>query len=491
MPGRTAAERIEGAARCELELGVRPIPQQVLLLEVGTLLRYADPKSAFSTLNAAIQHAERDSDKVVENLALAERGFVRCFLGDVQTGTAEMERAVLQCEQLEEEDSGTVERSEALFRALGLQSPKTRLDGRRSILIFAKTMIGRLAEAASLGEPLRETFFRTGDRTSPASSIYTSADTHFGTEISSGNNCLGLAALYAMLGRIGDSQLFFELAERYFQDEGLPFVVTVTASSELYLLTIRFQTDHLERRRFLQELARISSLKAQGMGPAELSSTVPEFAVQFVEGDWSGARKRAEAWRVAHSLDWYREVAVAILAELEWNQGNVVAAMKRVEEVLSLGPSTEPGDCGFVSGQALQRIASEIALDRGDLATANAWIEAHDRWLDWSGAVLGRADGELVRARYARSSGDTLLAREHSERALEFATEPHQPLSLIAAHRFIGELDTQERRYLEAEQHFCDSLALANACQAPFETCLDPDRVCRAADRAATAGERA
>jgi ATP/maltotriose-dependent transcriptional regulator MalT len=92
--------------------------------------------------------------------------------------------------------------------------------------------------------------------------------------------------------------------------------------------------------------------------------------------------------------------------------------------------------------------------------------------LDWSGAVLWRSEGQLLWARYFRETGDSEAARENAEKALELATEPRQPLSLMASHRFLGELDTDSARLSEASEHVEQSLALAEACEAPYERAL-------------------
>jgi len=100
------------------------------------------------------------------------------------------------------------------------------------------------------------------------------------------------------------------------------------------------------------------------------------------------------------------------------------------------------------------------------------WLEAHDRWLAWTGATLGLSEGQALWARYHRQSGDREQAHAHAERALIHATEPRQPLALITAHRLLGELDTEAGRYEEAAHHLDASLALADACAAPFERAL-------------------
>jgi DNA-binding CsgD family transcriptional regulator len=120
----------------------------------------------------------------------------------------------------------------------------------------------------------------------------------------------------------------------------------------------------------------------------------------------------------------------------------------------------------------LLQLAAVLACDAGDLTEAYAWLEAHDRWLAGSGSVLWRAEGETLWARYYRQAGDPDQAHLYAERALTHATEPRQPLALLAAHRLMGKLDTDARRYDEAERHLATSLALAEACEAPYERAL-------------------
>ena len=122
------------------------------------------------------------------------------------------------------------------------------------------------------------------------------------------------------------------------------------------------------------------------------------------------------------------------------------------------GAATEPGDHDLRDSLALLRVAAELPLDAGDLGAATAWLEAHDRWLAWSGAVLGQSEGQALWARYYRQSGDMARAHRHAECALAYASEPRQPLALLAAHRLLGELDTAEGRYDDAARHLDASL---------------------------------
>jgi DNA-binding CsgD family transcriptional regulator len=55
---------------------------------------------------------------------------------------------------------------------------------------------------------------------------------------------------------------------------------------------------------------------------------------------------------------------------------------------------------------------------------------------------------------------------------LAHASDPRQPLALLAAHRLLGELDTVAGRYDEAVKHLAASLTLADACHAPYDRAL-------------------
>lgn len=65
-----------------------------------------------------------------------------------------------------------------------------------------------------------------------------------------------------------------------------------------------------------------------------------------------------------------------------------------------------------------------------------------------------------------------MRAYEHVKQALALASEPRQPLVLLASHRLFGELDTESGDYERAEAHFDAALRLADLCTAPYERAL-------------------
>jgi ATP/maltotriose-dependent transcriptional regulator MalT len=146
-----------------------------------------------------------------------------------------------------------------------------------------------------------------------------------------------------------------------------------------------------------------------------------------------------------------------------------------VQDWLPAGPETTQGESRFASflvALQLQRLAAGLALDTGDLPTARAWLAANDRWLTWSGVILEWSEGQLGWAAYYRAAGDLVQARTHAEAALAHASELRQPLALLAAHRILGELNTEAGRLAEASAHLDAALTLAEACAAPYERAL-------------------
>lgn len=189
----------------------------------------------------------------------------------------------------------------------------------------------------------------------------------------------------------------------------------------------------------------------------------------LLEGNWLEERDLG----LPASLDRiWRSVFLAGLGAMARHHGHADLVNALVREALPEGPETEPGGTFFRSAVGLQRVAAELAIDMGEADLARAWIEAYDRWLAWSGSVLGRSEGELLWARYYRLAGNAGLAEERAVKALALAVDPPQPLARLTACRFLGELATEAGHLADAERHLGEALVLANACAAPFERAL-------------------
>jgi DNA-binding CsgD family transcriptional regulator len=178
----------------------------------------------------------------------------------------------------------------------------------------------------------------------------------------------------------------------------------------------------------------------------------------WAEAQWLAAEHPGDVWLLAATAGRY--------------QGETATAWTAIERYLPAGPATAPGSHNLLAALECQQLAAALALDAADLPAAHAWLDAHDRWLAWSGAVLGQAERHLGWAAYHRAAGDLALAHEHAARALAHASKPRQPLALLAAHRWCGELATAAGQYVEATAYLTDALALADACAAPYERAL-------------------
>lgn len=188
----------------------------------------------------------------------------------------------------------------------------------------------------------------------------------------------------------------------------------------------------------------------------------------LVQGSWSEARDLARVTRVQGSpLE--RHMATTVLGNLAHCQGNRREAWAMVREVLPRGPDSEPEDGLFPYAIEMLRLATTLAMDEGNLSSASSWLHTHDQWLEWSSSIRGLAESRLLHARLHALQGERESARHAVEDALCHAREPRQPLLLLAAYRFLGQISTVEERYSEAERQLIAALDLAESCAAPFE----------------------
>jgi DNA-binding CsgD family transcriptional regulator len=245
----------------------------------------------------------------------------------------------------------------------------------------------------------------------------------------------------------------------------------MTATQELACLLRYLPEDRAERQRHA-EAAQAVWVQAVG-ALDELSPPLVHVPLLFVEGRWDEAHTLAFAVHERSQARWSHVlVAMGVLGLLARHRGDTALAWTVVREGIPEGPGTPLGTLRYADTLALQELAAALATDACDLTTARAWLEAHDRWVAWGGTVLGQAEGHLGWVAYYRAAGDVERACGHAERALALASEPRQPLALLAAHRLLGELDGDRDASTAAERHLYAALDLADACAAPFERAL-------------------
>jgi hypothetical protein len=274
----------------------------------------------------------------------------------------------------------------------------------------------------------------------------------------------------AFRGRPQEALHALEQARAIYQTIEHHQMLSAACQFALEWVQLPYLADDLEGRRRLATLGEDAALKSR-------SATLGLPLRWHAAGDLVLAGAWHDAWEISTDMtsdpSWLgHSYGARWLAPLAVWRGDTELAWRIIGRILPAGPETEPGATYFPSTLPLQRLAAELAIAAGDLPTARTWLEAHDRWLDWSGVLLGRADGALLWGQYHHAHGEPGAARQAAEQAFLNASNPRQPLALIATQRFLGQLDTDAGAFGVAEEHLGASLKLAEACQAPFERAL-------------------
>jgi len=433
----TAADRFEAALAQMEGSGADAGAHGWLLYRLASLRRVADPRGGIARLDEAAPLSEAAGDPVLAAQIAYLQGHLRCLSGNYEEGLPRLEAAVVALEAFPPTTPG--------WRS-GMDIVDARMA--RSVLLSSLADTGHFARARTIGE---QHFAQSGDEfESPAD-----ADVLWGLYIA-----------HAHLGQPDAAWQAFMSARAIFRTMGDLRQFGLTHFGALLWIVLPYRADDVAERRRMQ--AAVEETWARGEGETEARLASARLPLQIIEGHWEETR-HLTVDRLNPSA---RAVAIALLAHLAHAQGESERASEYVHERLPHGPQTEPGNIYFQTAEPLQRLAVSLSLDAGDLPTARDWLEAHDRWIDWSGAVLGQSEGQLLWATYYRVSDDTARAYQHATQALRHATEPRQPLALLAAHRLLGELDTDAGRYDDATRHLNESLALADACAAPYERAL-------------------
>jgi predicted ATPase/DNA-binding CsgD family transcriptional regulator len=444
-----------------------------LLFRIGVLLRYSDTGRSISYLDQAERAANVADDQVLAVNILFTRGFVRCMSGDMRPGLAEIEASIDAAKRVPTEDragSGGAERDplmeaspaneQGLFGTGDLPEALSGINPGTNTFVEWLAHVGRYSEAVEIGEEYvaRVSAANLGDNL---------------TFAMCNNAYFGLGVASAGLGRPEEARRWFAVTHEAYRRFDHRIMDSFAIANELLLLNLTCYPERVaERRRLADE-----ELDLQRRGAGAFTGEVPPLGIgrqwlRTLEGEWDEASRLMDPGRGAFDAGALRQYAVCTLGEIARNRGEPDEAWRHVYEVLPLGVATEPGGNRFFSALAIQRLAANLSLDANDLPGARAWIEAHDRWLEWSEAALCRPEGQLLWARYFAEKGDRRVAREHAERALKLATEPHQPLALLAAHRRMGDLAVDSGQFPEATEHIEKSLGLARACETPYERAL-------------------
>jgi DNA-binding CsgD family transcriptional regulator len=442
----TASDRYEAALESAERLGTPPGERAWLLFRLSGTTWFAPTSSrARSAIDVAAALAEEAGERALLACARWWRGFLECHRGRLAIGVAGMAAGVADLEALAPADAAVLR---ARMEAGYLTAPFEP----RGWLVEWLAFTGYYARAVTLGAQVL-----AGAPVDRAGQDYALA-------------YKGMAIALAFLGRVAEARAAFAEAHRANRADQRYADDATTVGYELALAALPYAADRPGACRALAEDEAEAMRRMAAASPDLDFPPVCSMSLQLLTGDWDDVVRTAE--RLVPLLVPRRGTIRQVLGWLARARGDTTGALAHVRVALPDGRETAPGDTRCHETLPLLQLAAALALDTSDQAEARAWLECHDRWLVWSGAVPGRAEGALGWAAYHRAAGDFGEARACAEAALAHASDPHQPLALLAARRLLGELATTEGRRAAAQAHLDRALALAVACAAPYERAL-------------------
>jgi DNA-binding CsgD family transcriptional regulator/tetratricopeptide (TPR) repeat protein len=466
----TAGERFATAADLLASVPGEERTRARILCRVARVVRFADPTEGLPAVEEAIHLAEFVGDAALAAEGRQTRGALLCYTNDYIRGCDDMEAGTAALEALAaDEPPGSSDTEDWLADALpahalageGNADPARAvlaaagIHHRRGILGVCLAYSGRYAEALAMGER----FLAVVGDTARTGTLVRAACAH---------TLHAMAVAHAAMGRIDRARQVFARAAATYHELDHHAGVAFTVLNELHTVVLPYHTTEPALRGRLAANAEAALHRAGGALPPDLSPGLGRVACLFLNGEWDEVRSTLGGNSLPRSSLLLREVT-GTLATLARHEGKPALAWSQIHSLLLDGPATPPGRLILPEALLLLRLAADLSLDVGELAVARSWLEAHDRWLAWSGARLGRADGMVSWARYHLATGDVTRARSCASEALAEATDPDQPLVLVAAHQLLGRLAKDAGQWSGAERHLVAALDLAGACAAPFE----------------------
>ncbi len=466
----TAAERFQAAV--SLLEGREHHQEAQLRLHIRSfyLLRFAYPTSAIAAMDEAIRLAHETGDQFSIPETLALRGLLLCYTDRFRVGLADMEHGIAGIESLptnvldafntmrswlSQAFTGQREGVPADDESVLARLQHTRVDYRRSYQAWVVATAGRLTDARSICDRLEPILGDTGHGG--------------GTRLASAFLRHALAILAAADGHSEEAAALWARARRDFEDHHV--LVAFTCLDELRDVALTFRTDDPSARRKLAADAAAALERAGGALRPGVTPAIASLRCLEIDGHWHDALHILEDLPTPGNAFLRRETT-AVRATIARHTGDHDRAWQQILPLFPQGAATEPGNLIHQEGLSLIRLATDLCLDSGDLAGAGEWLTAHDRWLAWTDCVLGQADGRLAWGRYFLETGDLDDARAVLGQALDRAANPNQPLVRLRAHRLLGSIALADHRTPDAEAHLVTALALATACDAPYERAL-------------------
>jgi DNA-binding CsgD family transcriptional regulator len=471
----TAAERLRTAAALLAEVEGHEQIRGRLACRLAYLLRFSDPPGAITAIEAAARLAVQAGDATMAAEARWLRGLLLCYADRFRDGLTEMIGGMADLEVM---PAATPPVATVIQSWLAEALPgATSGDGTTNANVDAHVEV---ADAVVWHGPSVGRFLASAGHLHAAAERCERAVTMLtgGAPGVAGRNLAaiafaahGLGIANASLGRPDAARAAFARARAIFADLDHHALVAVTLLDEGHDTALTFNAAQPAERRRLAAAAEVALERTGGALRPGVSPRLAWLGSYVLDGRWR------EAEQILHDLPdpgnaYFRREITAAHATLAYGRGEADQVWDEIRGRLPDGAATEPGDLIHQEGLFLQRLAANLCLDGADLPAAHAWLVANDRWLAWSGSVLGRPEGRAAWARYHWASGNVTDARATAEEALTLAAVPSQPLALLLTHRLLGEIETDTRNYAAAEEHLVAAHDLGARCEAPFEQAL-------------------
>lgn len=438
---------------------------------IGHLLRYGDTAQSVAHLEEASRLAGAANDPVLLAHSQQILGLLRCFDGDVGGCLVQMEAANGTMGRATLNDRERARKAIAsLFPEEHFGDPRASAGGGLTMVsslpgvnFLTHTYVMWLANAGRFGEAMR-----LGEQY--VTSVAGLTEDELLVQDICRDAYYGLGHAATMLGEPEAARKWWSVALAAYEAVGHHALVSgLQWSITDFILT--YDTERVADRRRAAEAALAAATRSGGIITA---NSARGGVLDLIEGRWAQVHALTLRLLEDRSIP-VRELRLQLTGFLGRAQGDrhlTELAWSEIRGILIEGQATEPGMRSYKESTIAQRLAATLALDAGEHAQARAWLEMHDHWLAWSGAVLGQAEGRLLWARYHLELGELEQAHEHARAALEQASNPRQPLWLIAAHRLLGRLATRRGAFEEAAQHLSTALDSAVTCELPFEIAL-------------------
>ena len=469
----SAGHRFEQAAALLETSGGSEQTRGWLLYRLARLQRYRGGRRAIEAFAEAERIGKRTGDPMLETDARYSLGVFQLFNGDFEQGIPNMLTGIEQMEtqldatMIESDDRipwmadslPSIDRRSLLASDGGMDLLRERgMHHRRGGIPMFLAMTGRFHETITVARPFLDA---TAD-TAALGNWVASARGH----------CqLGAAIARAHMSDPIGAREHFEAGRTLYDALDHHTVMAFSLLSELREVAIPFATRDVANRRKLGAEASEALRRAAGSFPEGFAPEQAMLAVYVLDGRWDDACAIAGE-PPYHGPALFRREVVLSMAAIACARGAFAEAWSLIEMGLPSGRTTTPGTTFFAETTEAMLIATDLAIEQLELTEARLWIETYDQWIAWSEATLGLADSRLRWARIFHAEGDDQQARASVRDALEVASDPEQPIVLIAAYRLLGDLEAGAGNVADARTWLETSLDLAAACQLPSEQAL-------------------